>query len=507
MRNEKVRKLELFLFKNKFLKRVGSAIGLLLIRNIKFFYKKNPNILALYIVRMPDREDFLPAISEIDLRVIVKNHHCIRGITRSLRWMERLYPVVTIRHRIFTMDEFESKYDRSAFYTLRFYQAKKSWTKILGDDLLEQFSKPTEDKILFGLFTELRHWTYYYMNQLLVDIKKFRVTHYRNIVYFTAYTQLMRVYFKLQTPNQHIGLVEVLNLVRSEISDARILELNQEIERIYQSNFLAKFSDRMSFTEEWFRLVKFIHEQFKKRSDLSSQVLETQRSPETFERKGSITQILPDRTTINIPRFELKLYDFNLNQKVIIYDLEAIHGMDTKYWRELLWGISMLKNPLDHNETFVYFKKHDLYFLFDQVSPNDSILGLFSPLIAPELINAREERAQQKIGALFKTYLHYVFKDKDLLKEVLLSKKISDLSFTIKFIKLLQIMCIEKNMQEAVIPQLLTFDEITNAAIKYAFITEEDKRWLAKGLQSYENSYFKHKELVDRLMQSSATTN
>lgn len=499
MRNERVRRFQLVLFKNKFLKKIGTSISLLLMRLIKFLFRNDPNILSLYVVRLPDKEDFFPAVSELDLRVVVKNHQHIRSITRQLRFLDRFYPIVTIRSRIFTLAEFKSKYDKSAFYTLRFYQAKKSWTKILGEDVLEQFSKPTEDKILFGLFTDLRHWTYYYMNQLLHHAKKFRSTHYRNIVYFNAYTQLMRTYFKLKAPSEQPGLVEVLSLVEEEITDSGILALNAEIKKIYKSNFLSKFRDDLSFTEEWFRAVKFIHDHFKKRSDLSTQVLETIRNQETYIRLGSVTQILPSRKTINIPRFELKLYDFNLNQRIIVYDLEAIHGMNTMQWRQLLWGILMLKNAHDYNETFVYFKKHDLYFLFDQVSANDSILGLFSPLVAPELKNATGESNTQKMGALFKTYFNYVFKEKDHLKEILLSKKISDQSFAIKCIKLLQIMCMEKAMSEEVVPQLLTFEEITNASLKNGYIQEEDIKWLAKALKSYGNTYAKHKALVDQI--------
>src|SRR5690606_15095342 len=212
------------------------ALSILLLKFLRFYYQKNKHILSLYITRMPEREDFLPAVSELDLRMIVKHQHNIKNISHELRLLNRVYPVVTINYRIFTPQEFEAKYDRSAFHALRFYQAKKNWVKLTGVDFLDQLNKPREEQLLFGLFTELRHWTYYYLSQLLFHAKKFHAVHYRNIVYFSAYTEIMRVYFRLKFTSQNWSLVKVLEMVEKEVKDSSVLLLNAEIKKIYHNN-------------------------------------------------------------------------------------------------------------------------------------------------------------------------------------------------------------------------------------------------------------------------------
>lgn len=499
MRNEKLRRVQLLFFKRDIFKRFGVWVILVLLKVLKSYFSKNKDILSLYITRMPDREDFLPAVSEVDLRVIVKKQHSVKKISQTLKVFNRFYPIVTIKYKIFTTQEFEAKYDRSAFYTLRFYQAKKTWTKLVGEDFLNQINKPRESELLFGLFTELRHWTYYYLNQLLFNSKKFHAVHYRNIVYFYSYTELMRVYLKLKYPGQNWSLLKVLEMVDKEVKDKNVLVLNEEIKRIYKSNFLAPFSKIISFTDEWFKVVKYVHEAFRKRNDLGVETVETISNDLNFKRLGSISHLMPNHTMVNIPRYELKLYDLNINQKVIVYDVEAIHGLSSKEWRELLWGIQLLKSAHDRKDTFIYFKKHDIYFLFDHVSVNDSVLGLFSKVISPEIVNERLPQASEKFGIIFKTYLHYVFKEKKHLVDLLLSRKISDQSFAIKFLKLLQIMCLERGLQYKEIPQLLSFEEITDFSLKNNFIDTDGIKWLKRAMKSYENSYAKHKILVEKL--------
>src|SRR5690606_17248038 len=93
-----------------------------------------------------------------------------------------------------------------------------------------------------------------------------------------------------------------------------------------------------------------------------------------------------------------------------------------------------------------------------------------------------------------------VLKEKKHLIELLKSKKISDQSFSIKYIKLLQIICLQEGMEHKAMAQLLSFEEITGSALANDIITNEDIVWLKRAMRSYENSYSKHHELVKKLI-------
>src|SRR5690606_19105341 len=132
--------------------------------------------------------------------------------------------------------------------------------------------------------------------------------------------------------------------------------------------------------------------------DLGIETLESFRDGLNFKRLGSISHLMPSHQMVNIPRFEMRLYDLNINQKIIVYDMEAINGLSSKEWRELLWGVQLMKGEHERRASLVYFKKHDLYFLFDHVSVNDSTLGFFSKLISPELVNEKFEKSKERLG-------------------------------------------------------------------------------------------------------------